>query len=79
MAATIQVTGTVAEIIAFARTLEAGQKSNSGLTEEEIALVNSGSMIGAVKAVRARLNLGLKEAKDLVENTPEARAYYHGR
>lgn len=37
------------------------------MTDEEIATAKHYGKIAAIKAVRARLNIGLKEAKDLVE------------
>jgi hypothetical protein len=38
------------------------------LTPDEKAMVASGDKIGAIKAVRWRTSLGLKESKDLVDN-----------
>ena len=41
--------------------------------EFDVVLVSAGSAkIGVIKEVRALTNLGLKEAKDLVDNAPKA-------
>ena len=37
------------------------------LSEEEHQLAKSGQKIAAIKSIRTRINMGLKEAKDLVE------------
>jgi ribosomal protein L7/L12 len=40
---------------------------STGLTAEETDLMETGSVIYAIKAVRNRLGIGLKEAKEVVE------------
>jgi ribosomal protein L7/L12 len=76
MAAIIQASGTVEEIIALARTLEMGRDAErSGLTPTERDAVNSDAIILAIKSYRERTGVGLKEAKDFVEATAEGRAY----
>lgn len=38
------------------------------LTKEEISVAESGDRMGAIKMIRARTGLGLKDAKDLMED-----------
>lgn len=48
---------------------------NSFNTAEDFAnYVRNGEKIGAIKTLRAMLNVGLKEAKDMVETLPQFRA-----
>lgn len=41
---------------------------NYTLTREEMQMARPGNIINAIKAVRARTNMGLKDAKDLVDD-----------
>ncbi len=55
--------------------------TSHGLTQEEIDIACAGNKIGAIKAVRERTRVGLKEAKDMVDNychslPTDHRAYY---
>ena len=43
----------------------------STLSNAAVELLWRGDMIGAIKVVRAERNLGLKEAKDLVDGAPK--------
>ena len=49
------------------RVVNAATRTFTGLTQEEIALVQQGKKIQAIKQVRDRLHLGLKDAKDKVD------------
>ena len=44
------------------------EPSNEELPKEALALLVDGKKIGAIKLIREQSGLGLKEAKDLVEN-----------
>lgn len=44
-----------------------GVPTIDGLTEDERSMASRGMLIDAIKSVRSRTNLGLKEAKDVVE------------
>lgn len=61
----IEVIGTIAVSIAdnFVRILE----SQRELTPAEITLIKNGNTIGAIKEVRNRTGLCLKEAKEMVD------------
>ncbi len=74
----ITVSGTVDEIIAFADLLKVGRgvmidakPDLTKLTLEESDQVRTGNNINAIKMVRTRTGLGLREAKDFVEASPE--------
>lgn len=45
--------------------------TSCGLTLEETGYVTAGKRINAIKLVRERLGIGLKEAKDLVDNAAD--------
>lgn len=49
------------------------------LTASERAAVNADNIITAIRSVRERLDIGLKEAKDYVEATPAGRAFLERR
>ncbi len=74
----ITISGTVDEIIAFADLLKIGRgvmidakPDPNNLTLEEADQVKMGRNIIAIKMVRQRTGLGLREAKDIVEASPE--------
>lgn len=71
----ITVTGTVDEIIAFGKLLDAARAATSDVTSEERALIAHEGIIVAIKAYRARTGRTLKDAKDACEATPEGQAY----
>lgn len=49
--------------------VQSGDMMRGKLTQEEFERAKSGDMIGAIKMVRVRTGLGLKDAKDLVEQS----------
>ncbi len=81
----IKIEGTENEIIEFGKLLEAGKRhlarsakrkaSAYNLTTEEEQSIHNNNMINAIKLVRERLKIGLKEAKDHCENSPAGKAY----
>ncbi len=82
MNATLTVTGTIDDIIAFADLLRIGRgvmidaaPDPNKLTLAEVDYVRSGNIIMAIKEVRTRTGMDLKQAKDLVDNSPERRDY----
>ncbi len=79
---TLTVSGTIDEIIAFADLLKIGRgvmidakPDPTKLTLKEADLVRTGNVISAIKEVRMRTGIGLREAKDLVEASPECIEY----
>ncbi len=71
MAAIIQVSGNVQEIIAFARTLSLGVEAElEGVTPEIREALKDGRKIDAIRIRREQTGCGLKEAKDWVESLP---------
>ncbi len=79
---TLTVSGTIDEIIAFADVLKLARTvmadatpDPTKLTSYEVSLVKTGQMISAIKEVRQRTGRDLREAKDFVEGSPEARTY----
>ncbi len=81
MSASITISGSVDEIIELAAILRIGREVHLAsnppamITLGEADLIRAGHFIEAIKAVRARTGLGLKEARDLVEATPERQDY----
>jgi len=51
----------------FIEDLTPGNFNHPDLTSTEIEYVNAGRIISAVKELRARTGLGLKESKDIVD------------
>lgn len=74
---TLNISGTIDEIIEFgkmmslARAVHVDAKSICGLSPEESSYAKQGMLIQAVKAYRERTKVGLKEAKDAIEASPE--------
>ena len=67
---------TAAAPVAVAAAAPAGGGGDAAAEDEkdefDVVLVNAGAQkIGVIKEVRALTNLGLKEAKDLVDNAPK--------
>ena len=48
-------------------TVQAGPHDNDLLTRDELSLARDGNRIAAIKAVRERTHVGLRECKQLVE------------
>ncbi len=78
MNATVSISGTIDEIIEFAAMLKIGREvmvdakpNPNKLTLAEADLVRGGNYINAIKEVRTRTGMGLKEARDLVDASPE--------
>lgn len=58
--------------VAFAGGAAGGAEAAAEQTEFDVILTNAGaSKIGVIKVVREITGLGLKEAKDLVDNAPK--------
>ena len=60
-------------VSASAPVMVAGAAGGEEKTEFDVILANAGaSKVGVIKAVREVTGLGLKDAKDLVDNAPKA-------
>ena len=60
-------------VSASAQVMVAGAAAAEEKTEFDVILANAGaSKVGVIKAVREVTGLGLKDAKDLVDNAPKA-------
>jgi ribosomal protein L7/L12 len=75
--AQITITGTIQEVIAAAKMLEAGlakSKDSSNVSPEVNAAIDAGDFVGAVKMYREQTGCLLVEAKNFIEEIPGARA-----
>ena len=59
--------------------IEAGQLADGQLSDAEMTELRQGRKIQAIKLVRARTGLGLKDAKDLVEEAGARLPANHAR